>query len=120
MACGLGDAAGVVSQLTSADKPPPAAPVLGATLGVMAFTAAALLARRSRRGATLGILSRVGDILLLGGALLAGGFADESTAHWAAAATQGGLSVAALLLLVVLRARTSRVQSRPLPGSDPA
>jgi len=121
-ACGLGDTGGVVNQLASADKPPPAAPVLGAVFGVLAFTAAALLLRGSRRGITLGILSRVGDIALLGGALLAGGFADEPTAHAAAAAAQGGLSVATLLvlLLVVLRARSTRAQSRPLPGGDPA
>ncbi len=103
---GLADLAGAVNQVLSEDKPPPVAPALGVVFGVVAVVTAVLLPGRGTRVLTVAIASRVADLLLLTGALIAGGITSESAAHQLSAGGQA--LVTALALCTLLLARRQR------------
>ena len=106
--CVLSDAGNVVNQVLSDDPPPPVAPILGTVFAVLSLAAILGLSRDRAWARTTGLLSRVGDVLLLTGALLSGGFADEPLAHQVPAGIQFGLSVIALVTLARLHGRAGR------------
>ena len=113
-ACVLSDAGNVVNEVLSDDRPPPVAPILGTVFAVLSVAAILGLSQERAWARATGGVSRVGDVLLLTGALLSGGFADEPLAHQVPAGIQFGLSVIALVALARLpgRARRSTHASR--------
>ena len=106
--CVLSDAGNVLNQVMSDDKPPPVAPILGTVFAMLSLVAILGLSRERAWARTTGFLSRGGDVLLLTGALVGGGFAGEPLAHQLPAGIQFGLSVIALLALVRIDARSGR------------
>lgn len=100
---GLADLGGAVNQVLSADKPPPVAPALGVVFGVLAVVTAVLLPGRHARVLGVAIASRVGDLLLLTGALIAGGITSETAAHQLSAGGQALVSALALCTLLLAR-----------------
>lgn len=131
-----GNALGLAHQMASPDRPPLPAMVLEGAFALAAVAALWGLHRRARWGRLVGLVSRAGDLLLLVGALLGGGFAGEAASHVIPAAGQFLLCLVALVFLLRLGRRgqggaddaaaaptrptvTSNAELGPLPPGAP-
>lgn len=99
----VGDLAGFVHQLTSTDRPPAPAMVIGLVAGVVGLAAALALRDGRSWGLPAGLASRVVDVVLLVGAAAAGKVFDESAGHAVPAAVQLVLSAVAAVFLISVR-----------------